>query len=547
MLKRVLGLLGWLGVALVFAAVAIRFLNPTLVPWYNGLALAGLACTLLYILSQWREVARSFSGRQVRFGTLAAASILVVLGILLAINYLANRHNKRWDLTAARQFTLADQTKKVLQGLKKPMRVVVLARAEDRSRFKERLDEYASQSKRFNVEYIDPERKPALAQPYLPLVQSGTVVLEYDGRIERVNTDTEQALTNGLIRVVQGKQNKVYFVQGHDERTIDDSERTGYSTIGQYLTADNFAQGSIVLSQVRAIPDDATVLVVAGPKADFFPAEIDLLKGYLAKGGKVLFLLDPREKPEAAPLTNLIALVKEWGVTVDDNVIINVPADLQLKDGETVNVGDLAALTNSDGTFVLAAKYLPHPLTQGLGNLTVVFRMARSITATTQGTNGHFAQNLIETTATSWGETDLKRLATSGDVAREPAKGDKNGPLTIGAAVSAPATEGTAPAAPGADPAKDDTPKRETRIAVFGDSDFPSNALLGAPRNADLFLNAINWLAQQEDMIAIRPKDPEDRRITLTNDQQRRIMWITIFIIPGLILLAGVQTWWRRR
>jgi ABC-type uncharacterized transport system involved in gliding motility auxiliary subunit len=546
MLKRVLGLLGWLGVALVFAAVAVRFLKPALVPWHNGLALAGLACTLLYILSQWREVARSVSGRQMRFGALAVASVVLVLGILFAINYLASRHGKRWDLTAAHQFTLADQTKKVLQGLKEPMRVIVFARTEDRAGFKERLDEYASLSKYFNVEYIDPEKQPLLAQPYLPLVETGTVVLDYKGRIERVNANTEQALTNGLIKVVQGKQNKVYFVQGHDERTVEDADRTGYSTIAQYLTSDNFANASIVLSQVRAIPDDATVLVVAGPKADFFPAEIDLLKGYLARGGKVLFLLDPPAKPDAPPLANIAALLKDWGIKADDDVVINVPTDVQLKDGEAIDVAQLATLPNTDGTFVLAAKYLSHPLTQGLGRVTVVFRVARSIAAATEGANGHFAQNLFQTTDTSWGETDLKQLMTTGQVARDPGKGDKNGPLALGAAVSAPATEGTGPA-PATDGGKNDEPKRETRMVVIGDSDFASNGLLGAGRNADLFLNAINWLAQQEDMIAIRPRDPEDRRITLTAEQQTRIFWLTIFIIPGLILLAGVQTWWRRR
>ena len=533
--------------ALVFAAVAVRFLKPGLVPWHNGLALAGLACTLLYILSQWREVARSVSGRQMRFGALAVASVVLVLGILFAINYLASRHGKRWDLTAAHQFTLADQTKKVLQGLKEPMRVIVFARTEDRAGFKERLDEYASQSKYFNVEYIDPEKQPLLAQPYLPLVETGTVVLDYKGRIERVNTNTEQALTNGLVKVVQGKQNKVYFVQGHDERTVEDSDRTGYSTIAQYLTSDNFANASIVLSQVRAIPDDATVLVVAGPKADFFPAEIDLLKGYLAKGGKVLFLLDPPGKPDAPPLANIAALLKDWGIKADNDVVINVPTDVQLKDGEAIDVAQLATLPNTDGTFVLAAKYLSHPLTQGLGRVTVVFRVARSIAAATEGANGHFAQNLFQTTDTSWGETDLKQLMTTGQVARDPGKGDKNGPLTLGAAVSAPATGETPAAAPATGGGKDDAPKRETRMAVIGDSDFASNGLLGAGRNSDLFLNAISWLAQQEDMIAIRPRDPEDRRITLTAEQQTRIFWLTIFIIPGVILLAGVQTWWRRR
>ena len=117
MLKRVLGLLGWLGVALVFAAVAIRFLRPEWQQYYNGLAIAGLVCTLLYILSQWREIGQAFAGRNARFGTLAAASVVVVLAILVAINYLGTRHNRRFDLTAAKQFELSDQTKKVLHDL----------------------------------------------------------------------------------------------------------------------------------------------------------------------------------------------------------------------------------------------------------------------------------------------------------------------------------------------------------------------------------------------------------------------------------------------
>ncbi len=155
MLKRILGLLGWLGVALVFAAVAIRFTRPEWQQWYNGLALAGLACTLLYILSQWREIARSFSGRQARLGSLAAGSVVIVLGILFAINYLSSRHNKRWDLTAAKQFSLSDQTKKVLQGLQKPVHIRVFDRSEGFARFRERLEEYQYASKQISVEYID--------------------------------------------------------------------------------------------------------------------------------------------------------------------------------------------------------------------------------------------------------------------------------------------------------------------------------------------------------------------------------------------------------
>ncbi|HSC29521.1 MAG TPA: Gldg family protein, partial [Vicinamibacterales bacterium] len=207
MLKRVLGLLGWLGVALVLAAVAISLLRPEW-QWYRTLAIAGLVCTLLYVLSQWREIAREFSGRQARFGTLAIASILVVLGILAAINYLAERHNRRWDLTAARQYSLSDQTRKVLQGLDKPVRVTVFARTDDFERFRTRLDEYQYHSKQLQVEYIDPVKRPSLAER-LKESALGTIVLEYEGRVQRVTSDTEQDLTNGLIKVVQGEQHKV--------------------------------------------------------------------------------------------------------------------------------------------------------------------------------------------------------------------------------------------------------------------------------------------------------------------------------------------------
>jgi len=549
MLKKILGLLGWVGVILVAIAVLLRveatpFIKPEWRHWGTRFALAGLVCTLVYILSQWREVVRSFSGRETRFGSLAVASVAVVLAILIGINWLSARRNKRWDLTAAKQFTLSDQTKKILQGLDKPVTMYVFARTDDHGRFRERLDEYQYQSKQLQIQYIDPEKQPAIAQKYLPLQQSGTVVIDHNGIIERVNADTEQAITNGLIKVVQGKQNKVYFVQGHDERTPEDSEARGYSTVGQYLVSDNFATGTLILSQVRAIPDDATALVIAGPRADLFPNEIDLLKGYLAKGGKLMVLLDPKDRADAPPLTNLTALLKDWGFEPGEHVIINMPSDYSVKEGESLDIAQLGALPNTDGTFVLAGKYLQHPLMAGLGRVTVVFRLARSISAKTEGANNRFPQNLVETTPTSWGETDLKRLYDTNQVAREPGKGDKDGPLSIAAAVSAPVQDAAGAQTP---PGNDEAPKKETRIAVFGDSDFASNQLLGAGRNADLFLNAVNWLAQQEDMIAIRPRDPEDRRITMTASQLQFVRLLTVVLIPGLVLLAAVRVWWVRR
>jgi gliding motility-associatede transport system auxiliary component len=159
------------------------------------------------------------------------------------------------------------------------------------------------------------------------------------------------------------------------------------------------------------------------------------------------------------------------------------------------------------------------------------------------GANGHTAQKIVETSRNSWGETNLKSL-TGGQPAKMD-EGDKKGPVSLAAAVSAPAPSAPAPKEAGT--AGEPPKKPETRLVAFGDSDFASNGALGITGNRDLFLNTVNWLAQQENLIAIRPRDPEDRRITLTADQERRIFYLTVLIVPGLVLLAGVQTWWRRR
>jgi len=533
MLKRVLGLLGWLGVALVFGAVAIRFTRPEWQQWYNGLALAGLACTLLYILSQWREVVRSFSGRQARLGSLAAGSVVVVLGILIAINYLSSRHNKRWDLTAAKQFSLSDQTKKVLQGLQKPVHIRVFDRSEGFARFRERLDEYQYQSKQLTVEYVDMERKPTLAGE-AKITAPGTILIDYERSTERVTSDGEQELTNGLIKVIQGKTHKVYFVQGHGEHSPEGSDRAGYSTIAASLKNDNFETESIVLAQQKSVPADASVLIAAGPKTDFFPAEVDMLKPYLAKGGKLMLLLDPPDRSDSPPLANLITLAKDWGIDVGTNIV--------------VDVSGMGQLLGTDVSVPVAAKYDTHPITDRFTLLTA-YPLARSVTSIEGGVGGHSAQNLVDTSKNSWAESDIKRLMTSGQVERELDKGDKAGPVSLAAAVSAAASDAPAPAATSGDsPNKPaDAPKPETRMVVFGDSDFVTNGYLGIPGNRDLFLNSVNWLAQQENLISIRPKDPEDRRVSLTADQAKLIFWLSILIIPGLILAAGVQTWWRRR
>jgi len=525
MVNRILSLIGWLGTAMVFVAVAIRFGYPAKEQWAFYLAWGGLVCVLAYTMGQWREIAKVFSRRQTRYGTLAATSILVVLGILIAINYIGKVQNKRWDLTANKQFSLSDQSRNMLAKLDSPLQVQVFAQEPEFGRYQDKLKEYEYASKKVTAEFIDPDKKPSIAKQN-QIQQYGTIVFSYKGRTERVTSDTEQDITNGIIKVVSGQQRKVYFTSGHGEKDTTSSERDGYNAIAAALGRENYALEKLVLAQQGAVPDDASIVVVAGPRTDFFAPEVEALKKYLDKSGKLLLELDPPDKADSPPLTSLIALSHDWGIQIGNNVV--------------VDVSGMGRLIGTDASVPVAATYPSHPITARFTFMTA-YPLAREASPISGGVNGHVAQTFVESSARSWAETDIKELLGSGKVSLDEAKGDKKGPVALASAVSASAIPATPPK-PG-----DDGPKPETRVVVMGDSDFAANAGLGIQGNRDLFMNTIGWLSQQENLISIRPKEADDRRITLTATQQANITWLSLLIIPGLVFGTGVYTWWRRR
>lgn len=523
MIQRVLGIVGWIGTALVFGAVAIRFIRPEWDQYAVYAAWAGLAAVLLYTAGQWREMVDFFKRRQSRYGALATVSVLVALGIVVAVNYLSTRQNKRWDLTANKQNSLSEQTVKVLQSLESPLKFTVFDRQTDLDRFRARIDEYAYQSSNVTAEYIDPDTRPVEAKEYA-IEQYGTVVVEYMGRRERALSDSEQDLTNAVIKVMSGMERNVYFVQGHGEKDPTRTERDGYSAVADTLKRDNYKVEALVLAQQRDVPADATAVIVAGPTSDLLPEELDALRRYLARAGKVMVMIDPVLE-QGRPMPNLEAFVREWGIIMGNNVVV-----------------DVSGATN-EPSLAVAANYPAHPITDRFVTLTL-YPLSRAVEVSTGGDGGRVAQPLVETGARSWAETNLATLSTGTGVSMNADQGDKPGPVTLAAASSAPVTDAAAPAAAPGDP---DAPKPESRIVVFGDSDFASNAYGGVAGNPNLFANAVNWLAQQENLIAIRPKDTTDRRVAMTARQQQGILLISIFVVPALIFGAGIWTWWRRR
>jgi ABC-type uncharacterized transport system involved in gliding motility auxiliary subunit len=253
-----------------------------------------------------------------------------------------------------------------------------------------------------------------------------------------------------------------------------------------------------------------------------------MLRAYLARGGKLLLLLDPPDRPDSAALTNLVAL-RPSGASRSANIV--------------VDTSGMGQLLGTDVSVPVAARYENHPITERF-NLMTAYPLARSVSILRAAPTGRYAQNLVLTSPRSWAETDIKRLLDSGEVQQEDDKGDVAGPVSLAAAV--PRRRPTRPRRPSRDGwrAAGDAADADRRVRRLR---LRTNGWLGIPGNRDLFLNTVNWLAQQENLIAIRPRDPEDRRITLTADQEQRIFWLTLFIIPGLILATGVYTWWRRR
>ena len=535
-MKRFFDVLGWVGVVLVVVAFGLRFgplgrfvtiTEPSPDRIGTWLAMAGLACVLVYTASQWREIRTSFERRQTRYGALAGVSVVVVLLILVAVNYLAARRTKRWDLTENRINTLSEQTEKVLHGIDGPMKFTLFERNINFDRHRERLSQYDYASDHVTIEYVDGDRDPARTKQHE--VQSyPTLVIEYKGKIEKVTTLEERDITGAVIRAVTGQQRKMYFVQGHGEKDPAGSDDRGFGGLAGLLKGDNIVVEPLVLTQHKEVPADATVLAVAGPTADFLDMEIDMVKRYLDRGGRLLLMLDPAVSERDQPLSKLVALAKEWGVEVGNDVVL-----------------DLTGRGPSATWAVAAPPYPSHPVTQGF-RVSTIFPLARSITAASSPPAGKTVEKLVETAPAAWAETDVKPLLAGVQPELNEASGDKQGPVGMAVTVTT-----AAPEPQPADGAKKDDKEPakppQTRVAILGDSDFGSNAYAGTVGNADFFMNTVNWLAAQENLIAIRPREAGDSRLTITPQQLNAVWWFSVLLMPATIVLGGVYAWSRRR
>ncbi len=521
-MKRLLDLLTPLGLLALLAPTAASRFGKTLPGNPSWWLYAGLFLVVLHVVLRFEDITKAIGRRQMKYGANSFVLVLVVIGILGTANYLAFRNSKKWDLTKGERYSLAPETKKLLSGLSDDIKITYFQKASNVGEGDDRLKEYAAASSRIKTEFIDPIANPARARDY-DITAVPTLVIERGARREKIQNDSEQDITNALVKVTRNGQKTVCFVTGEGERDIDDSAEGGFSGARTALGKSQYETKKFVLLQDGKIPEGCAVVVVPGPQKDLLPPSIDALRGFVKGGGKLLVLIEPELK---GAFPNLQALLKEWNLETAKDVVLDVSLQSQLS-----GTGPLTPL---------AAKYPYHEITRDFRYATA-FHTARSVKAGSAATAGLHSQSLVETSDQSWGETDL---ALKEPVQFDDGK-DTKGPVSLGAVTTLEVA--SAEPQPSPDPTAPPAKKPEGRVVAYGDSDWATNAFLSFPGNQDLFVNTVAWLAQDVDLISIRAKEPDDQRLFLTKEQQQNVFVLSLLFIPGAFVILGILSWWRRR
>ena len=450
--------------------------------------------------------------RQTRYAAYAATYILVVVAAVVVANILADRYNKSYDATANKRYSLSEQTAKIVKGLKQDATVTYFNQSTRFRDGKDLLDQYANLSPKVQVKYVDPDKDPEVARE-AGIRSLGTAVVQIGARHEEAKTMTEEGVTGAFIRDLKSNTRTVCFASGSGEHQLDDSNREGMSHFKELLAKDSYESKSIDLLTKAEVPTDCTTLVIAGPTKDYQQPEVDSIRKYVEDGGRAFFMLDPPLKlgrEEIADNDALTSLLQNWGVTLDKDLILDLNPL-----GQIVGVGPQVALVTT---------YASQPIVDELRGTATGFPLARSLQI--KDTDKTSVQKLFDSSSTSLATSNLSSPAID---PKDPK--NKKGPLTLAAA----GTYNTG---------KENS---QGRFVVVGSSTWAANRFIGFNGNDDLASNAVNWLSSDEDLISIRPKPEEDRRITMTGSQLSWVRAVSQFGLPLVVVIMGVSVWWKRR
>ncbi len=434
--------------------------------------------------------------------------ILLFLGILVLLNYIAYRHDRRFDMTPAKMYTLAPQTQRVLDSLTDDVHATIFYKPRERKEFQDLVELFSKASQRFHYRFIDLEKNPAKAE-MLNIKAYGAGIVEYKGKKEKVQYFTEENIIRAIIRLSEKGEKIVRFVKGHGEKDIESfDEKQGYNLVRQALETENYKVESILLMQAGTIPDDTLLLVVSGPQKDLFQEELDMIEAYLNRGGRVLVLCDPY------PLPRLESFLERYKIKLAHDFVLDTKSKLVALDYLT--------------PIVIPDKQ--HPIARYMNDV-VVFPVSRSVVAEDPASVAVFAQ----TGPDSWAERNTQSVYDN--EARFDGDTDLPGPVPIAAVTQVVSPQQT-------------SNRMDTgRLVVMGDSDFASNHYITILANKDFFLNTVNWLAEKSELLSTRAKADQTpvSILFLTENEARLVLWSAVIIEPGIILLIGaLVVLWRR-
>lgn len=471
----------------------------------------GILLLILYFASSRESLASVLGERSTKYGLNAAVYSLAVVAALMVGNWLAARHNVRWDLTTQNVFSLSTQSTAVLAELDGPVEIHAFVEAGVDPPMEDLLDSYRYAAPALTFHIVDPIKDRELTERF-KITEVPTLHIQYGDRTATVTREiTEETVTNGLIKATQTTKKVVCFVEGHGEPDPEDREAGGAAAFQDALRNENYETKKVLLASAETVPSDCTILIVVGTERPFFDHELDLIRNALRAGQSALFLVPPRRGAQ------LVALLAPWGIGVTDTVIVD----------QVVRLFQGPAL----GLQILASTYGAHDITRDFTERTI-FPFARMIRADAAAKPGLHAVELVQSSPSSWGETDIDGVFARGEARLEEA--DTAGPVPVAVAVTANHKE----MALGDEGA--------TKLVVVGNLDFANNQFLPQLFNRDLLLNTVNWLGGQEELIAIRPRTIRASSTQLAPDETRRIFYLSVLVLPELLMFLGLTVWWRR-
>ena len=541
-LYKLAPILGLLGLFFLFAAVVIYILFGHVSGYFFSILGLGVFLIILFVIVRLSQIRDVLITRQAVYGTNVFIIAGVAIGIVIVINVIsANVLDKQIDLTESKIFSLSPQSKKILRSLDKPVKVIAFfptdntnqTLARQRAGAKDLLNIYRHESNKIKVEFLDPDTAPMKAKEY-KIEYPGTIVFESGGRHESVTVVSEQRFTSAILRVTEEKAKKIYFLRGHKERAIDEyAEKTGLSNAADALKAQNYIVKDLYLTTQPEVPKDCAALIIPDPKLPFDDKEIDAIDRYLEADGKLMVMFDLPE-PGKKEDRKLIDLVEKWGVTVGDDLVI-----------------DRNMMANYFGNISIpyVQQFNYHQITKGVPP--IPFFLARSVSPSKNKPENLTVTILAQTTdkeGVSWGETKRDKKDNKWVVDDGYTKGvDIPAPVSLAVAVQRESKPNKSENRPSLE--RSTKPEENnTRLVVTGDADFASNDLFNRTGGGDFFLNAVNWLTAEEELISIRAKPPKARYLrSLSGTEERVVALTSIFAMPICVFILGIVVWFFRR